>query len=180
MPWKCGAVSTLEMWKGFLCRGSAKGCTKLVGCIEYHKRSYTMVDRGVGLSWMVAKRTIKDSYAMEVWRSSYRVEVWKVVSSWLATLSTIKGSNAMEVQRVVPSWLASFSTIKDFYAVLAWSSSYTTKVWKWFLRHGSVEGHIELVGYIVYHKGSNAVEAQRVVSSWLDALSTINWLHRVA
>ena len=86
----------------------------------------------------------------------------------------------MEVQRVVPSWLALFSTLKDSYAVLAWSSSYTTKVWNWFLCHGSAEGRIKLVGYIVYHKGSNAVEAQRVVSSWLDALNTINWLHRVA
>ena len=69
---------------------------------------------------------------MEVLRSSYTVEVWKVVSSWLATSSTIKGPYAMEVQRVVPSWLASLSTIKDSYAVDAWSSSYTTKVWKWF------------------------------------------------
>ena len=60
----------------------------------------------------------------------------------------------------------------------AWSSSYTKKVWKWFLRHGSAEGCIELVGYIEYHKGSYAVAAQRVVSSWLDTLSTINWLHR--
>ena len=59
-----------------------------------------------------------------------------------------------------------------------WSISYTTKVWKWILRHGSAEGCIELVGYIEYHKGSYAVEAQRVVSSWLDTLSTINWLHR--
>ena len=156
---------TVEMWKGFLCRGRAKGCTKLVGYIEYHKRSYTMVDQGVGLSWMVATRTIKDSYAMEVRRSSYTVEVWKVVSSWLAKSRTIKGSCAMEVQRVVPSWLASFSTIKDSYAVEAWSSSYTTIVCKWFLRHESAEGCIELVGYIVYHKGSYAVEAQRVVPS---------------
>ena len=69
---------------------------------------------------------------MEVRRSSYTVEVWKVGSSWLATPSTIKGSYATEVQRVVPSWLASLSTIKDSHAVDAWSSSYTTKVWKWF------------------------------------------------
>ena len=41
----------------------------------------------------------------------------------------------------------------------AWSSSYTTKVSKWFLYHGSAEGCIELVGYIEYHKGSYAVEA---------------------
>ena len=85
----------------------------------------------------------------------------------------------MEVQRVVPSWLASLSTIKDSYAVDAWSSSYTMKVWKGFLRHGSAKGCTELVGYIEYHKGSYVVEAWKVVSSWLDALSTINWLHRV-
>ena len=85
----------------------------------------------------------------------------------------------MEVQSVVPSRLASLSTIKDSYVVDAWSSSYTTKVWKWFGRQGSAEGCIELVGYIDYHKGSYIVEARRVVSSWLDALSTTNWLHRV-
>ena len=61
----------------------------------------------------------------------------------------------------------------------AWSNSYTTKVWKWFLRHGSAEGCIELVGYVEYHKGSYAMEARRVVLSWLDALSAINWLHQV-
>ena len=66
---------TVEVWKGFLRRGSAKGCTKLVGCIEYHKRSYTMEARRVVLSWLVAIRTIKDSYAVEVQRSSYTVEV---------------------------------------------------------------------------------------------------------
>ena len=75
--------------------------------------------------------------------------------------------------------LASLSTIKDSYAVDGWSISYTMKVWKWILRHGSAEGCIELVGYIEYHKGSCAVEAQSVVLSWLDALSTVNWLHQV-
>ena len=79
----------------------------------------------------------------------------------------------MVVQRVVPSWLASLSTIKDSYAVDAWCSSYTTKVWKWFLRHGSAEGCIKLVGYIEYHKGSYTVEARRVVPSWLAASNTI-------
>ena len=69
----------------------------------------------------------------------------------------------MEVQSVVPSRLASLSTTKDSYAVDAWSSSYTTKVWKWFRRHGSREGCIELVGYIEYHKGFYAVEARRAV-----------------
>lgn len=32
---------TVEVWKGFLCRGSTKGCegcTELVGRIKYHKR----------------------------------------------------------------------------------------------------------------------------------------------
>ena len=32
---------TVEVWKGFLCRGSAEGCegcTELVGRIKYHKR----------------------------------------------------------------------------------------------------------------------------------------------
>ena len=96
-----------------------------------------MEARRVVLSWLAATRTIKDSYAIEVQRGSYTVEGWKVGSSWLATPSTIKGSNAMERQRVVPSWLASLSTIKDSHAVDAWSSSYTTKVWKWFERHGS-------------------------------------------
>lgn len=28
----------MEVWKGFICRGSMEGCTELVGCIEYHKR----------------------------------------------------------------------------------------------------------------------------------------------
>ena len=123
---------TVEVWEGFLRRGSAKGCTELVGSIEYHKRSYTMKARRVVLSWLAATRTIKDSYAIEVQRGSYTVEVWKVGSSWLATPNTIKGSYTTEVQRVVPSWLASLSTIKDSHAVDAWSSSYTTKVWKWF------------------------------------------------
>ena len=103
----------MEVWKGFLCRGSAIGCTKLVGCIEYHKRSYTMEAQGVVLSRLGATRTIKDSYAVEVRRISNTVVVSKVVSSWLATSSTIKGSYAMEVQRVLASWLASLSTIKD-------------------------------------------------------------------
>ena len=156
---------TVQVWKGFLHHGSAKGCTELVGCIMYHKRSYTMEAWRVVLSSLAAIRSIKDSYAVEVRRSSYTVEVWKVISSWLATSSTIKGSYAMEVQRVVPSWLASLNTIKDSYAVDAWSSSYTMKVWKWFRRHGSAEGCIELVGCIKYHK--------------LVASSTINWLHRV-
>ena len=40
-----------------------------------------MEARGVVLSWLVATRTIKDSYAVEVRRSSYIMEVWKVVSS---------------------------------------------------------------------------------------------------
>ena len=134
---------------------------------------------GVVLSWWVATRTIKDSYAVEVRRSSHTVEVWMVVSSWLATSSTIKGSYAVEVQRVVASWLASLSTIKDSYAMDGWSISYTVKVWKWILRHGSAEGCIELVGYIEYHIGSYTVEAQSVVLSWLDSLSTVNWLHQV-
>ena len=88
---------TVEVWKGFLRCGNAKGCTELVGCIEYHKRSNTMEAGGVVLSWLVATRTIKDSYAVEVRRSSYTVEVWKVVWSWLATSSTIKVSYALEV-----------------------------------------------------------------------------------
>ena len=74
---------------------------------------------------------------MEVWKSSYIVEVWKVVLSWLATSSTLKGSCAMEVERVIPSLLASLSTIEDSDTVDTWSSSYTTKVWKWFECHGS-------------------------------------------
>ena len=85
----------------------------------------------------------------------------------------------MEVERVIPSLLASLSTIEDSDAVDTWSSSYTTKVWKWFERHGSAEGCFELVCYIEYHKGSYVVKARRVVSSWLDALSTVNWLHQV-
>ena len=129
----------------------------------YHKRSYTVEARRVVQSWLATIRTIKDSYAVEVRRSSYTVEVWKVVLSWLATSSTI--SCAMEVQRVMPSWLALLSTIEDSYAVDTLSSSYTMKVWKWFRRHGSAEGCIELVGCIKYHK--------------LVASSTINWLHRV-
>ena len=53
------------------------------------------------------------------------------------------------------------------------------KEWKWCLRHGSVEVCIELVGYIEDHKGFYAMEARRAVSSWMDAMSTRNWLHRV-
>ena len=154
---------TVGVWKGFLRRGSAKGCTELVGCIECHKRSYIVEARRVVLNWLVAKRTIKDSYAVEMRRSSYTVEVLKVVSSWLATSCTIKGSYAMEVQSVVPSRLASLSTTKDSYAVDAWSSSYTTKVWKCFWRCGNAEGCFKLVVYIEYRKGSYAVEAWRVV-----------------
>ena len=82
----------MKVWKGFLHCGSAKGCTELVGCINYHKRSYNMEARMVVLSWFAARRTINDSYAVEVQRSSYTMEVWKVISSWLATSSTIKGS----------------------------------------------------------------------------------------
>ena len=41
---------TVEVWKGFLRSGSAKGRAELVGCIEYHKRSKTMEARGVVLS----------------------------------------------------------------------------------------------------------------------------------
>ena len=113
--WSCSY--TVEVWKGFPHRGSAKGCTEQVGCIEYHKRSYIMEARRVELNWLAATRTIKDSYVIEVWRGSYTVEGWKVGSSWLATPSTIKGSYAMERQRVVPSWLASLSTIKDSHVV---------------------------------------------------------------
>ena len=29
---------TVEVWKGFLCRGSAEGCTELIGCNKNHKR----------------------------------------------------------------------------------------------------------------------------------------------
>ena len=72
---------TMEVWKGFLRHGSAIGCTKLVGCIEYHKRSYTMEAQGVVLSRLGATRTIKDSYAVEVRRISNTMVVWKVVSS---------------------------------------------------------------------------------------------------
>ena len=89
-----------------------------------------MEARGVVLCRLGATRTRKDSYVVEVRRSFNTVEVWKVVSSQLATLSTIKGSYAMEVQRVVPSWLASLSIIKGSYNVDARSSSYTMKVWK--------------------------------------------------
>ena len=127
----CSSSHTVGVWKGFLRRGSAKGCTELVGCIECHKRSYTVEARRVVLNWLAATRTIKDSYVVEMRRSSYTVEVLKVVSSWLATPSTIKSSYATKVQRVVLSWLASLSTIKDSYAVDAWSRSYTTKVSKW-------------------------------------------------
>ena len=55
----------------------------------------------------------------------------------------------------------------------AWCSSYTRKVWKWFLRHGSPEGCIKLVGYIEYHKSSYTMEARRVLPSWLAATKTI-------
>ena len=58
---------TVEVWKGFLRRGSTKCCTELVGCIVYHKSSYTMEARRVLPSWLAATRTIKDSYAVEVW-----------------------------------------------------------------------------------------------------------------
>ena len=34
--------------------------------------------------------TIKDSYAMEAWRSSYTVEVWKVPTSWKCGKGFIK------------------------------------------------------------------------------------------
>ena len=116
-------IKVPTLWK-------CEGLYQAGGCIEYHKRSYTKEARRVVQSWLATTRTIKDSYAVEVRRSSYTVEVWKVVLSWLATSSTI--SYAMEVQRVMPSWLALLSTIEDSYAVDAWSSSYTSKVWKWF------------------------------------------------
>ena len=64
---------TVEVWKGFPNRGSAKGCTEQVGCIEYHKRSYTMEAWRVVLNWLAATRTIKDSYSVEVRRGSYTV-----------------------------------------------------------------------------------------------------------
>ena len=67
---------------------------------------------------------------MEVWRSSYIVEVWKFVLSCCWALSTIK----------------------DLYAMEAWRRSYTVEVWKGFLHHGGVEACTELVGYIEYHK----------------------------
>ena len=156
---------TVEVWKGFLRRGSTKCCTELVGCIVYHKSSYTMEARRVLPSWLAATKTIKESYVVEVWRSSYAVEVWKVVSSWLARSSTIKGSNAVEVQKVVPSWLDSLNTVNDSYAVDAWSSSYTTKVCKFFYRHGSADCCIELVCCIKYHKDFYAVEVRGVVPS---------------
>ena len=79
----------------------------------------------------------------------------------------------MEVQRVVPSWLDSLNTINDSYAVDAWSSSYTMKVLKFFLCHGSADFCIELVCCIEYHKDFYAVEVRRVVLSWLAATSTI-------
>ena len=75
--------------------------------------------------------------------------------------------------------LVASSTVKDSDAMEAWSNFYTVEVWKRFLRCGSVKGCIELVGYIEYRKGSYAVETRSVVSSWLEALSTINWLHGV-
>ena len=67
--------NTVEVWKGYLYHGGAKGCTELVGCIQYHKTSYPMEARKVILSWVAITRTIKDSYAMEVRRSSYIVKV---------------------------------------------------------------------------------------------------------
>ena len=71
----CSSSHTVGVWKGFLRRGSAKGCTELVGCIECHKRSYTVEARRVVLNWLAATRTIKDSYVVEMRRSSYTVEV---------------------------------------------------------------------------------------------------------
>ena len=82
----------MEVSKGILGCGSAMGCNKLVGCIEYHKTSYTMEAQRVVLSWLAAIRTIKDSYAVAMRRGSYNVEVWKFGSSWLATSNTIKVS----------------------------------------------------------------------------------------
>ena len=73
--------NTVEVWNAYLRHGGAKGCTELIGCIEYHKTSYTMEARKVVLSWVAVTRTIKDSYATEVRRSSYTVEVWKVLLS---------------------------------------------------------------------------------------------------
>ena len=79
----------------------------------------------------------------------------------------------MEVQKVVPSWLDSLNTVNDSYVVDAWSSSYTMKVLKFFLCHGSADFCIELVCCIEYHKDFYAVEGRRVVPSWLAASNTI-------
>ena len=89
------------------------------------------------------------------------MEVWKVVSSWLATSSPIKGSYAMEVQRIVPSWLASLGTIK------------IPTPWM-----GGVFPTPRKCGNRSY-----AMEAWRVELSWLATSSTIKvptpWKHRV-
>ena len=121
----------------------------MVGCNEYHK--------------LAASSSTKDSYARDAWSNFYTMEVWKGFLRCGSVKDCTKGSYAMEVQSVVPSRLASLSTIKDSYVVDAWSSSYTTKVWKCFWRCGNAEGCFKLVFYIEYRKGSYAVEAWRVV-----------------
>ena len=112
MPWKRRAIPTLRKCGKGSYAVEARDCTELVGYIKYHKIFDTMEARRVVLSWLTATRTIKDSNAVEVGRSSYTVEVRKVGSSQLTIPSTIKR----------------------------------------FLRHGSVEGFIKLVGFIEYHK----------------------------
>ena len=118
---------------------SVEGCTQLVGCSEYHK--------------LVASSTIKDSYAMQAWSSSYTVEVWK---GFLRSGSTKgctelvgcivyhKRSYTMESRRVVLSRLAATRTIKASYAAEVQRSSYTVEVWKvvssWLATSSTIKG----------------------------------------
>ena len=66
---------TVEVWKGFLCCGSARGYTKLFGCIEYHKRFLCPGSVEVLTPWKCGRLyraswphqvPLKDSYAMSV------------------------------------------------------------------------------------------------------------------
>ena len=100
--------------------------------MEVWKRSYTVEVSWVVLSRLFASSTIKDSYTMEAWRSSYIVGVWKR----FLHCGSVEGCTHLVV---------CIKYHKIFLCRGSMYSFYIVEVWQRFLHRGSVEGCIKLV-----------------------------------
>ena len=81
------------------------------------KGSYTVEAWTIMLIRCWVSSTIIDSCAMEAWKSSYTMGVWKgsyIVEAWTIVL--------------ICCWVS--STIIDSYTMVAWRSSYIVEVWR--------------------------------------------------